>query len=413
MLDPEIPEERREQIASEARKRIESGGTLKHDTAWGMRKLAYEIRQRTEADYRFFRFETEGGLLDELNHNLRIADGVLRFRIFKVDPRSPAIVPPAAMAPPRRPRLAAAAARAPRRAGRAESRASAARPAGPPRRRRKSGAEEASEPRRRRGGRAAEAESATRTPPAGGTATEPERRAEESRARSRHAKAARCAFRTAGGRERAAPVLRLGKRSNELRKGADANGSHESESSSSITGNLTRDPELRSLPSGTSVCKLRVAVNSRRKDQPAASGSTSRTTSTSPSGARRARTAPPTSPRAVRWPSRAASSGANGRPRTGRQAPGGRDHRRLGPVPRLPRRRRAPATGSLRRSPTSPPTPRTSRTPSRPASAPRTTTSRSRPRQTQPPPPGCEPGHGLAIMPLARAAHLGGGAPAK
>jgi single-strand DNA-binding protein len=33
-----------------------------------------------------------------------------------------------------------------------------------------------------------------------------------------------------------------------------------------ITGNLTRDPELRSLNSGTSVCKLRVAVNSRRKD---------------------------------------------------------------------------------------------------------------------------------------------------
>ena len=33
-----------------------------------------------------------------------------------------------------------------------------------------------------------------------------------------------------------------------------------------ITGNLTRDPELRSTPAGTSVCKLRVAVNSRRKD---------------------------------------------------------------------------------------------------------------------------------------------------
>ncbi|HEY8000668.1 MAG TPA: single-stranded DNA-binding protein [Solirubrobacterales bacterium] len=34
-----------------------------------------------------------------------------------------------------------------------------------------------------------------------------------------------------------------------------------------ITGNLTRDPELRSLPSGTSVCELRVAVNSSRKDE--------------------------------------------------------------------------------------------------------------------------------------------------
>lgn len=34
-----------------------------------------------------------------------------------------------------------------------------------------------------------------------------------------------------------------------------------------ITGNLTRDPELRHLNSGTAVCKLRVAVNTRRKDQ--------------------------------------------------------------------------------------------------------------------------------------------------
>ena len=32
-----------------------------------------------------------------------------------------------------------------------------------------------------------------------------------------------------------------------------------------VTGNLTRDPELRSLNSGTSVCKLRIAVNTRRK----------------------------------------------------------------------------------------------------------------------------------------------------
>jgi single-strand DNA-binding protein len=34
-----------------------------------------------------------------------------------------------------------------------------------------------------------------------------------------------------------------------------------------LTGNLTRDPELRNLPSGTSVCSLRVACNTRRKDQ--------------------------------------------------------------------------------------------------------------------------------------------------
>src|SRR5256885_5844790 len=34
-----------------------------------------------------------------------------------------------------------------------------------------------------------------------------------------------------------------------------------------LTGNLTRDPELRNLPSGTAVCSLRIACNTRRKDQ--------------------------------------------------------------------------------------------------------------------------------------------------
>ena len=34
-----------------------------------------------------------------------------------------------------------------------------------------------------------------------------------------------------------------------------------------LTGNLTRDPELRSLPSGMSVCSLRIASNTRRKGQ--------------------------------------------------------------------------------------------------------------------------------------------------
>src|SRR4051812_9347735 len=33
-----------------------------------------------------------------------------------------------------------------------------------------------------------------------------------------------------------------------------------------LTGNLTRDPELRNTPSGTAVCSLRLACNTRRKD---------------------------------------------------------------------------------------------------------------------------------------------------
>jgi small subunit ribosomal protein S6 len=101
MLDPEAPDNRREEIADGARKRIESAGDLKHADSWGVRKMAYEIRRRNEADYRFYRFIAEAPVLDDLDHTLKITDGVLRFRLFKVDPATPVLVPPAAMQPMR------------------------------------------------------------------------------------------------------------------------------------------------------------------------------------------------------------------------------------------------------------------------------------------------------------------------
>jgi len=99
MLDPGPDEAGRDALAQDVRSRIEGKGALKHENNWGLRKMAYEIEQRTEADYRWFRFEAPSDLLDELNHNLRIADGVLRFRIFKVDADAPVMVPPAVAAP--------------------------------------------------------------------------------------------------------------------------------------------------------------------------------------------------------------------------------------------------------------------------------------------------------------------------
>jgi small subunit ribosomal protein S6 len=98
MLDPEAPDERREQISGEARTMIESAGELRHAETWGMRKMAFEIRQRNEAEYRFFRFQGQKPLLDQLDHNLKIADDVLRFRIFKVDSSTPLTAPPAGQA---------------------------------------------------------------------------------------------------------------------------------------------------------------------------------------------------------------------------------------------------------------------------------------------------------------------------
>ncbi len=99
MLDPGPDEAGRDALAQDVKTRIEAEGTLKHENKWGLRKLAYEIARRNEADYRWFRFEAGNELLDELNHNLGIADGVLRFRIFKVDAEAPVMVPPATAAP--------------------------------------------------------------------------------------------------------------------------------------------------------------------------------------------------------------------------------------------------------------------------------------------------------------------------
>ena len=99
MLDPETADEAREGLANDVRQQIEQAGTLEHADNWGMRKMAYEIKQRNEADYRYYRFEAEKELLERLDHNLKIADGALRFRIFKVDPDAPTGPPPVAERP--------------------------------------------------------------------------------------------------------------------------------------------------------------------------------------------------------------------------------------------------------------------------------------------------------------------------
>lgn len=99
MLDPEAADKDRDRVADGVRKEIEKSGTLDQADDWGMRKLAYEIRQRNEADYRYYRFQAENELLQRLDHSLKIADGTLRFRIFRVDPDTTTDPPPLAERP--------------------------------------------------------------------------------------------------------------------------------------------------------------------------------------------------------------------------------------------------------------------------------------------------------------------------
>jgi small subunit ribosomal protein S6 len=99
MIDPEVADEGRESLAAEVKSAIEQAGTLDKADNWGVRKMAYEIKRRNEADYRYFRFQGESELLNRLDHSLKIADGALRFRIFRVDPDTPTGAPPVSERP--------------------------------------------------------------------------------------------------------------------------------------------------------------------------------------------------------------------------------------------------------------------------------------------------------------------------
>jgi small subunit ribosomal protein S6 len=97
VLDPNAPEGRGPQILDGVRSSIEADGSLIGAHDWGQRRLAYEIDHREDGDYHLFQFEAAGdtgrGLLERLSHTLRIADGVLRFRIIRV--KSGTAPPPA------------------------------------------------------------------------------------------------------------------------------------------------------------------------------------------------------------------------------------------------------------------------------------------------------------------------------
>ncbi|PZS12820.1 MAG: 30S ribosomal protein S6 [Solirubrobacterales bacterium] len=107
LLSTSAPEERRASILADAQTAIAGGGgVVERKDQWGTRPLTYRIDHEADAEYHLLQFSGPTSLLDTLSHSLRIADGVLRFRIIKVLSGTP---PPPDSAPPV---MAAATARA-------------------------------------------------------------------------------------------------------------------------------------------------------------------------------------------------------------------------------------------------------------------------------------------------------------
>ena len=90
LLDTALEDERRDTILANVEEAIDRSGEIvgRHD--WGVRTTAYEVRKHADADYHLLQFRGSPALLAALDHNLKITDGVLRFRIIKLRPGTPA-----------------------------------------------------------------------------------------------------------------------------------------------------------------------------------------------------------------------------------------------------------------------------------------------------------------------------------
>jgi small subunit ribosomal protein S6 len=79
MLDPELAEERQDDLIARVRQLVEtSGGTWRSHDAWGRRRLAYEILKKQEGVYHLLVFESNAETLDEITRVLKIDDAVMR-----------------------------------------------------------------------------------------------------------------------------------------------------------------------------------------------------------------------------------------------------------------------------------------------------------------------------------------------
>jgi small subunit ribosomal protein S6 len=86
LLDTALEDDRRDTILANVEEAIDRDGEIvgRHD--WGVRTTAYEVRKHADADYHLLQFRGSPELLQALDHNLKITDGVLRFRIIKLRP---------------------------------------------------------------------------------------------------------------------------------------------------------------------------------------------------------------------------------------------------------------------------------------------------------------------------------------
>jgi len=69
------------------------GGTVTHVDEWGSRDLAYRIQKQSRGYYTLMRYNASGRAVEELERNLKLTDGILRYLTVRADEDTPTTSP--------------------------------------------------------------------------------------------------------------------------------------------------------------------------------------------------------------------------------------------------------------------------------------------------------------------------------
>jgi small subunit ribosomal protein S6 len=95
LFEPELAEDARKEFLGKIAGVVAAfqGEVLKTDD-WGNRKLAYPIRKKSNAFYTFIVYTGNRGVVEEVERNIKIFDGILRFlttvHTAELKPKAPA-----------------------------------------------------------------------------------------------------------------------------------------------------------------------------------------------------------------------------------------------------------------------------------------------------------------------------------
>lgn len=86
ILKPDLEEDLREEIQERIAGIInDNQGEILETEVWGTKRLAYEVKDYTSGFYTLINFKGEADLVNELERNYKIIDGVIRYLIIKKD----------------------------------------------------------------------------------------------------------------------------------------------------------------------------------------------------------------------------------------------------------------------------------------------------------------------------------------